>query len=319
MERQVIYPDAIWTAYEEWPTAAFRDPENRKGVAHTTQGGPSSLNDFNQASGGVLNWYPQSGGIPHFTVLATGAVHQHYRLDHYSRALRNRRGGVETNTDGAIQIELEGHAGHEHTTELLVALAALLRWLTATGWVLPAFPLGRMTKPYRKATNQQWDDGRGWFGHGQIPEQDHTDPDMTDRTWAVFAGAVLGHELPDLDQAAIDLPDVPVGQQVKDLQADLWAAALARPELGLIDLGKYPMRALWVDGIYGDDTRRAERLLAAAPPAQAPDPVVPVAVSVDADLVESLALAGRFIASGRGDLERAESILAKARGTLAPG
>ena len=178
--------------YLRWPTGPMRDTENRKGVMHTTQGGD-----------GVLTWYPVSGGIPHFTIMTTGEVVQHYACSRHSRALRNLRGGVETNTDGAIQVEIVGYAGKEHTPAQRTAITQLVRWLTAEGHVPPTTPMGRMSKPYRQATFAEWDNGEGWFAHGQIPEQDHTDPDMTDATWEAFL-AGLGAEPP----AGVDRPPV---------------------------------------------------------------------------------------------------------------
>ena len=167
-------PFAEAYVYDEWPTGPFRDPFNRKAVWHTTEGSDS-----------VLNWYPVSGGIPHFTILTTGVIKQHYSCNNFSRALRNFRGGVETNTDGAIQIEIVGYAGKEHTPAQLASIRRLAAWLTDEKHVAPVFPMGRLSKPYRRATNEEWDDGVGHFAHGQIPEQDHTDPDMTDATWEV--------------------------------------------------------------------------------------------------------------------------------------
>ncbi len=222
--RSPWFPFATRTEYDQFPTGAFRDAEHRKAVWHTTEGG------------GVLNWYNTSGGIPHFTILKTGAIHQHYSCNRYSRALRNLRGGVETNTDGAIQVELEGHAGQDLTAEQRVSITMLASWLTSEDHVEPRFPMGRLSKPYRRATNEEWDNGKGHFAHGQIPEQDHHDPDMTDSTWAALLAG-----LPD--GAWDDVPDraVPVravlqrgdnGPRVQNWQRILLAMGYELPEFG---------------------------------------------------------------------------------------
>ncbi|MEM7096207.1 MAG: hypothetical protein AAF567_24590 [Actinomycetota bacterium] len=165
--------------YAQWPTGPLRDTEHRKAVWHTTQGGD-----------GVLSWYPVSGGIPHFTIMLNGAIKQHYSCLNFSRALRNLRGGVETNTDGAIQIEIVGYAGKDHTPRQRASITRLTAWFTAESHVAPLLPMGRLSKPYRRATFAEWDHGVGHFGHGNVPEQDHHDPDMTDSTHAALVAGL---------------------------------------------------------------------------------------------------------------------------------
>ena len=176
-------PFARRRIYPRWATGPFRDPVHRKAVWHTTEGHDT-----------VLDWYETSGGIPHFTILTTGIIYQHYACSMYSRALRNLRGGVETNTDGAIQVEIVGFAGREHTLAQRNAIIQLAKWLTEENHVAPVFPMGRLSKPYLQATEDQWDNGVGHFAHGHIPEQDHTDPNMTDLTWAALRAGVHAGE-----------------------------------------------------------------------------------------------------------------------------
>jgi len=229
-------PFALVRVFDNWQTGVFRDLKHPKGVIHRTMG-----ND-----GGLFQWYQKQGGIPHFTIgngigagRPDGEITQHYSLDRFSRALRNKRGGVETNSDGAIQIEIVGLV--ESTPAQLLSLAELCAWLTSEGHIVPEFPMGRLSKPYQRATNDEWDNGVGWFAHGNIPEQDHGDPDLTDAEWAVVCTAVGGTPLPAL-------VDVRLQQQV------LWDAGFAkRPHT----LGYYTTAESWVDGIAGPETKRA--------------------------------------------------------------
>lgn len=169
-------PGAIWHPISQWPTGPFTDSRNLKVVWHTTQG----------SGAGALSWYRTSGGIPHATLMEDGTVRQHYELDQYSRALLNKPGGVQTNLDGAIQFEIAGFAGRKVTAAQRATLRKTSAWLTEHG-IVPDFPLGRPSGGSdRKATFSQWDNGKGHFGHSQVPENDHTDPNFTDGTWAAI-------------------------------------------------------------------------------------------------------------------------------------
>lgn len=245
-------PFAERTEYDQFQTGAFRDAEHRKAVWHKTQGG------------GVLNWYNTSGGIPHFTILATGVLHQHYSCNRYSRALRNLRGGVETNTDGAIQVEIEGFSGEDVTDAQRVTITQLAAWLTDESHVEPAFPMGRLSKPYRVATADEWDNGKGHFAHGQIPEQDHTDPDMTDSTWQALLDGVTGGADPVAVSPQIDrqLRRGDSGPKVKNWQRTLMAMGFELPKSG-------------ADSEFGEETEDATKLSEVAM-GLAPDGVVSV-------------------------------------------
>jgi hypothetical protein len=237
--RDAWWSQAVRTEFKKFPTGAFRDVEHRKAVWHTTQGGD-----------GVLSWYPQSGNIPHFTIMTNGEIHQHYSCNRWSRALRNLRGGVETNTDGAIQVELVGFAGEDLTAEQLVTVERLAAWMTKQDHVAPVFPMGRLSKPYTRATPKQWDDGVGHFAHGMVPEQDHSDPDMTDSTWAALQAGVLGGTwlMPPLTEVQVQ-------------QKMLWDAGFAQPPH---THHSYARRSEWMDGDAGPETRRAQAAFDAA-------------------------------------------------------
>ena len=165
------YPQAHWDPIAPWATTGgMTDLKNLKVVWHTTQGWtyPRST-------------YAATGGIPHFTIDRDGKVYQHYLLNQFSRALLNLPGGVQTNLDGAIQIEIVGFAGKETTRAQRKSIRRLSAWLTAQG-VPGRWMNGAPTKRKHDREGQvklsmtQWDDGSGHCGHSDVPENNHWDP-----------------------------------------------------------------------------------------------------------------------------------------------
>lgn len=123
---------------------------------------------------------------PHFTVFGT-TVYQHIPVSRAARALKNLAGGVQTNTDTVIQVEVVARAAQPQWHELLVqTVARLMRWVEASTGVKPRtfdffhdYPpedghrLGR--EPWRMSQSQ-WDRFDGWCGHQHAPENAHGDP-----------------------------------------------------------------------------------------------------------------------------------------------
>src|SRR4249919_3263002 len=74
----------------------------------------------------AFDQYARRGLIPHFTVDST---HVYQQLDTKSavRALANPRGGVETNKQSAVQIEVVGFAGAAKNKATLLLVARLCR------------------------------------------------------------------------------------------------------------------------------------------------------------------------------------------------
>lgn len=159
-----------------------------KGVLHTTES---------------ASWpgYDAGGTAPHFTAMPVVAVRrldfrQHTPLDRAARALMNHDGGVQTNRDTAIQIELVGTcdpARHRKSPSwcywpsapawAIEQLAAFMRRIeqqcgVARSAVTPFLPY---PNSYGSARGQrlslsQWDNFSGWAGHQNVPENDHGDP-----------------------------------------------------------------------------------------------------------------------------------------------
>ena len=151
-------------------------------VLHTTEGS---------------SWpgYGGGGSAPHFTVHRDGTIRQHIDTAYSAKALVNRRGGVETNNGGAIQIEFIGSCDkswarkhglffiEDATDADLAGLAKVLAWinkthgvpLTATGLKWPTSNAAYRTAPQRMSYSQ-WNNYRGVCGHTHVPENDHWDP-----------------------------------------------------------------------------------------------------------------------------------------------
>lgn len=174
---------------KRYPGAAIKAD---KIVLHTTEG-PS--------------WPGYAGGAnaPHLTILVdprTGAVEyrQHFRLDRSSRALKNLPGGVETNTDDTIQVELIGTcdpravagwaknsllwptaeekhlAGVRSVLLEVVAAVPTIPWQDAAprGWA--PYPSSYANGAGQRLTFDEWRNAHGLLGHQHVPENTHGDP-----------------------------------------------------------------------------------------------------------------------------------------------
>ena len=101
-------------------------------VHHTTEG---------HRYQGARNAYVGNNSTPHFTVDAT-TTRQHIDTDQAARALKNLPGGVETNRNSAIQIEMVAFAGRPREPQTLSQVARLCRWLEETHGVPQSWPNG---------------------------------------------------------------------------------------------------------------------------------------------------------------------------------
>lgn len=158
-----------------------------KGVLHTTE---------------TSGWpgYQNGKTCPHFTMRPNMTtlrleIRQHVPVNVAARALVNNAGGVQTNRDSAIQIELvgtcnpewEGRAGYLYWPKApmwaLDQLRAFMRKLEASCGIrsvavspwLP-YPSSYGNKRGQRLTLSQWDAYSGWLGHQHVPENTHGDP-----------------------------------------------------------------------------------------------------------------------------------------------
>ncbi len=100
-----------------------------------------------------------------------------------ARSLRNKPGGVQTNRDHAIQIEMVGFAGKPKDHMTLVVMRKLLRWIELEHGVPRIWPNG-YPKPPKNGKDPgghnrnalYWATKGGHYGHSQVPENIHWDP-----------------------------------------------------------------------------------------------------------------------------------------------
>lgn len=152
-------------------------PGPMRGVLHTTEGSSAS---------GAIAAYKANNSWPHFTVNREGLIWQHIPLNRASRALRNMAGGVETNRQGAIQIEVVGKASDTAWPPPQVqALRFLMRWIEAQTGILPQAPEFGSSEQYGlknplEFSRVDWNHFNGWCGHQHVPENTHWDPGAID-------------------------------------------------------------------------------------------------------------------------------------------
>lgn len=195
-------------------------------VHHTTEG-PTAQ--------GAFATFAARGDDPHFTVDAT-TIYQHVDTGFAAMALRNDPGGVETNKDSAIQIELVGFAGQPKDAQTLSRVARLCRWIEAAHGVPRVWPAG-FPKPPRNGKDpgghvrdaSLWGTTGGHYGHSQVPENTHWDPAYT----AEEASYVLAADFDDLgaqttaNLAAIGSTDAaPAGRLIATIGGDGFVSAI---------------------------------------------------------------------------------------------
>ncbi|MEU6230479.1 peptidoglycan-binding protein [Streptomyces sp. NPDC047042] len=177
-------------------------------VLHTTEG--RTLPTY---GGGSMA--PNLTAVPDFAAKKLKWF-QHFDIETSSRALANKRGGVETNTLNVTQIELVGTcdptshkkwtaAGQEHIfwpdapEWALRSVARFLAWMHEEHGVAlsgpkswPAYPTSYGTAGGQRLSFTEWADFKGVCGHMHVPENDHGDPGAIDfATLVKYAKAEL--------------------------------------------------------------------------------------------------------------------------------
>lgn len=158
------------------------------GVIHTTE---SAVGKYRKGSSTNYGNFGHAN-FPHFTVDEQGGqfrVWQHISLGRAGRALKNRSGGVQTNREGCIQIEVVGSATKPFTSRPVIVegLKALMRWIeentdipraTQVEWT--RYPESYGVRAKQRLSPARWVQYRGWLGHQHVPENDHGDPGRLD-------------------------------------------------------------------------------------------------------------------------------------------
>lgn len=142
-------------------------------VHHTTEGATAQ---------GAFDAFRSHRSDPHFTVDASN-IYQHIDTASAARALRNPSGGVETNRDSAVQIEVVGFAHRPKTRATLENVRKLCRWIEAEHDVPKVWPNGPPKPPENgedpgghNRNAEVWNTKAGHYGHSNVPENTHWDP-----------------------------------------------------------------------------------------------------------------------------------------------
>lgn len=167
--------------YDEWlqgnSAGTYSTPVDKL-LIHTTEGGSIS---------GAVAAYQANNSWPHLTVdCRYGKVPWrvgHLDLSVPARALRNEAGGVETNRDGVIQIEVVGSATDpaainwdwfgEHVA-WPICVAMNIPWTSTVSWVAYPASYGRVAP--QRLPGHAWTAYTGILGHQHAPENSHGDP-----------------------------------------------------------------------------------------------------------------------------------------------
>lgn len=171
-------------------------------VHHTTEG---------TSYEGARSAYAAKKVDPHFTV-AGNRIYQHVDTNRAARALKNLAGGVETNRDSAVQIEVVGFAGRAKDITTLKKVADLCRWIESEHGVPQDWPNGR---PRASANGQDpgghnrdpsnWDSNSGHYGHSQVPENIHWDPGYTESEVALVTPDAIFDPHQELAAARVEV------------------------------------------------------------------------------------------------------------------
>lgn len=201
-----------------------------KVVWHKTQGATLA---------GARSAYRTNRSDPQYTVHKDG-INQHIDDSLAGRSLRNASGGVQTNFDGAIQIEVVGFSGVTMDAATMDNCIRLAKYLETKGipWVWPegrppmssALGYGLYTG---ERHNNVWDTIGGHYGHSQVPENTHWDPAWTDIEWWVLNEKMGAVSAPDLRTRGI-----------------MYTPALALPNIAA-EMTPPDGRGVWVLGTNG--------------------------------------------------------------------
>lgn len=151
----------------------------KKLVLHTTEG---------KSIAGAEATYGVNGIAPHFTIDSTlKRFVQHIDTSRAASAMKNVSGGVQTNRDGAIQVEMIGYAAFTHGWEddNLVWIGDIVRLICEREGIdvynYPQFvgtesgTIATPTAPQRMSY-AEWESFNGVCGHQHVPENSHWDP-----------------------------------------------------------------------------------------------------------------------------------------------
>lgn len=178
---QALYPKGKAILFQG-PTGGSYVGGPFRGVLHTTES-----KDYTPS---VTDYYGHSNP-PHFTVAKKGksvTTYQHYSIKVASRALRNAKGGVQTNRQGAVQIEIAWTAKSIPSLpdDMKNELMSLIDWISQEAGIQKIAPPfynshdGYGPGAVSRMSFEEWTTFNGWCGHQHVPENTHWDPGPID-------------------------------------------------------------------------------------------------------------------------------------------
>lgn len=182
-------------------SGTYTDTGEPKGLLHTTEG---------KTYAGAKSAYTANNSWPHATCTYERGVFQiwqHVPLSKPSRALRNEAGGVQTNRDNVVQLEIVGTAdrnkagtwGAQYVENFprpyLDGIARWMRFVNLNHGVPNrcAVVFKRYPESYGangvRLSGSVWDAYSGWLGHQHAPENTHGDPGLIDIAYLLAKAA----------------------------------------------------------------------------------------------------------------------------------
>ncbi|MEV7781671.1 peptidoglycan-binding protein [Kitasatospora sp. NPDC088351] len=161
-----------------------------KAIAHitwdrdATAAAPQDWCDFDS----LVGYFTGSGAgeAPHIVWDPfSGRIAQLFPADSRSKSLVDAPGGTRTNRAGRVVIQIEavffpycrynGQVYARLTDTPCAGWDRLHAWIS--GWGVPdVWPMGRPVDFTAHRDEGVWETRGGWYGHSQVPENDHTDP-----------------------------------------------------------------------------------------------------------------------------------------------
>jgi hypothetical protein len=124
----------------------------------------------------------------------TGRITQFLPANSRSKSLADEAGGTRTNRAGSVVIQVEAlffpYCRVGNAVYATLADTPCKGWGELNAWVrswgVPdAWPMGHPSGFKSRRSASTWATKPGWYTHGDVPENDHTDPG----SWPLFAGA----------------------------------------------------------------------------------------------------------------------------------
>ncbi|MFE6745900.1 peptidoglycan-binding protein [Kitasatospora purpeofusca] len=168
-----------------------------KGIAHITW-------DRNATAQKPADWVPfddlvsyftSSGGRPTAPHIVwdpfSGRIAQLYPADSRSKSVMDLPGGTRTNRAGAVVIQIEAvffpFCRKDGTVYPRLVDTPCAGWDRLRAWVASwgvpdVWPMGVPVDFTPHRDEHTWETAAGWYAHGHVPENDHTDPG----SWPAF-------------------------------------------------------------------------------------------------------------------------------------